>query len=60
MTAQEESKWGMELCTKGALVIPTNRQGSVVGGAPRLVVACSEGAHLFVGQDRSWIAVRQK
>jgi len=50
----------MELCTKGALVIPTNRESYAVGGAPRLVVACSEGAQLFVGQDRSWIAVRQK
>lgn len=56
----EEPKWGTELCTKGALVIPTNQQNSGVGGVPGLVVAGGEGAHLFVGQDGSLIAIRQK
>ena len=56
----EESKWGVGLCIKGALVIPTNPQKSGVVSLPGFAASDGEGAHLFVGQDGSLIAMRQK
>jgi hypothetical protein len=56
----EESKWGIELCTRGQLVVLTSPQSSGAGGAPGLMAAGGEGARLFVGLDGSLIAMRQK
>lgn len=50
----KESKWGMELCYKGGLILQQGQYGGDAG------LRDGEAVNLFVGQDGSLIATGEK